>query len=77
MKHPVSVEAISTVNQDELWVVQRRVYRRGEISTWKTITNPISFKAALNEAHGYPSETTRLMTGIKEYCYLGAMQREI
>lgn len=62
---------------DELWVVQRRVYSRDDKSTWKTITNPMPYGQAFDKLHEYPSETTRLMAGIKEYSHLGAMQREI
>lgn len=77
MTHQVFAESPFNLNPDELWVVQRRVYRRGDKSTWKTITLPIPYREAFEELHDYPSETTRLMTGIKEYCHLSAMQREI
>lgn len=77
MTHQVFVKSPFSSDFDELWVVQRCVYRRGGKSTWKTITNPISFREAFNESHEYPSETTRLMTGIQEYFHFGALQREI
>jgi hypothetical protein len=77
MTHQIFAESPFNLNQDELWVVQRRVYRRGNKSTWKTITKAIPYREAFEELHDYPSETTRLMSGIQEYCHTGAMQREI
>lgn len=77
MNHQLSAESPFGSNGEDLWVVQRCVYRRGKKSTWKTITNPISYKAALDEADRYSRESTRLMTGIQEYFFVGAMQREI
>lgn len=76
MTHQVFAESPINSGPDELWVVQRRIYRRGEKSTWKTITQPIPYRAAFEELLGYPSETMRLMNGIQEYCHIGAMQRE-
>ncbi|MGN8004034.1 hypothetical protein ACTJKQ_12650 [Acidovorax sp. 22279] len=67
----------SDLDSEEKWVIQRRVYRRGEKCSWRTISPPINYGEAVSELFKFPAETTRLMTGIEEYFPINSIQREI
>lgn len=64
-------------NQDELWVIQRKINKRGAKCSWKTISPPLDYQIAVRELSRYPAETARLMTGIVEYFPINSIQREI
>lgn len=71
------MQAQALDNQAEFWVIQRRVFKRGNKSSWKTISLPLDYKEALIQMRKFPAETARLMTGITEYFPLHSIQREI
>ncbi|WP_462386647.1 hypothetical protein [Acidovorax sp. Q11] len=67
----------SDLDSEEKWVIQRRVYRRGDKCSWKTISPPTSYGEALKELFKLPAETARLMAGIEEYFPINSIQREV
>lgn len=67
----------SDLDYEEKWVIQRRVYRRGEKCSWRTVSAPINYREAVSELLKFPAETTRLMSGIEEYFPINSIQREI
>lgn len=67
----------SGLDSDEKWVIQRRIYRRGEKCSWKTISSPTNYSEAVRELLKLPAETARLMTGIEEYIPINSIQREV
>lgn len=71
------MQILDSGNQDELWVIQRQIYKRGAKCSWKTISPPLEYRAALSQMSEFPAETTRLMTGISEYLPVNSIQREV
>jgi len=62
--------------ETETWIIQRRVYRRGNKCSWKTIAGPVDFKSAMQILNPLPIETSRLLSGVKEFFIIGSIQRE-
>lgn len=71
------MQAQALDSQEEFWVIQRQVYRRGSKSSWKTISPPLSYDEALSQMRKLPADTSRLMTGIAEYFSINCIQREV
>ena len=60
----------------EKWVVQRRVYQRGNKCSWKTVSQPADFSSAMLILNPLPIDTSRLFSGIKEFLIVDSIQRE-
>jgi len=58
------------------WVLQRRVYRRSNKCSWKTISAPMEFGSAMQILSPLPLETYRLMSGIEDFFAINSIQRE-
>lgn len=57
------------------YVIQRRVWRRGEQASWKTISEPMDYISAIRKMAQMPIDSTRLLSGIAELMQVGAIQR--
>mgnify|MGYP000013330844 FL=1 len=71
----MNLKHLPSENSD-IFVIQKRIYRRGRKCTWKTISEPITYRQALEQLLKMPPETTRLLTEAPDLMVFGATCKE-